>query len=97
MAKIILVGDNGVGKTALISRWVESTFRGGYTPTIGTVLIRREVMIRGDSKEVQIWDTSSEERYLSIAPIYSRGARAAVIVFDVSRGSSFYGIAKWVK
>jgi small GTP-binding protein len=93
-AKIVLLGDHGVGKTSLVSRWVKSTFRGDQPATIGAAFSQREVMLRGQPNKVQIWDTAGEERYHSMAPVYSQGA---VIVFDVSRRDSFNALPEWTK
>jgi small GTP-binding protein len=96
-AKIVLLGDHAVGKTSLVSRWVKATFRGDQPATIGAAFSQREVLVDGQPKKVQVWDTAGEERYHSMAPVYSQGAQGAVIVFDVTRRDSFLNIGEWVK
>jgi small GTP-binding protein len=95
--KVVLLGDHGVGKTCLVSRWVKDAYRGDQPATIGAAFSQREVVVNGQATKIQIWDTAGEERYQSMAPVYSRGALGAMIVFDVARRESLASIPAWVK
>jgi small GTP-binding protein len=95
--KLVLLGEHGVGKTCLASRWFRGGFRTDQPPTIGAAFIQKEVSVHGEPKKIQIWDTAGEERYHSMAPVYSEGASGAVIVFDVTRRETMTRIPAWVK
>jgi Ras-related protein Rab-2A len=76
---------------------VKASYRSDQAATIGAAFSQREVIVDGHPTKIQIWDTAGEERYHSMAPVYSRGALGALIVFDVSRRESFNNIPMWIK
>jgi small GTP-binding protein len=95
--KIVLVGDHAVGKTCLLTRWTESAFDEATVPTIGCACITRQVVIDQVSYPIQFWDTAGQEIYQSMVPIYARGASGAMVVFDLTRRSTFESIDTWVR
>lgn len=96
--KIVLVGDSGVGKSNLLSRFTRSTFSHEEKSTIGVEFATR-VLTMDDGKKIkaQIWDTAGQERYRAITNAYYRGALGALMVYDVTKQMTFDNIPKWLK
>ncbi len=87
--KLVLVGDSGVGKSNIISRFTKNEFNLESKTTIGVEFATKVVDLDGRSIKVQIWDTAGQERYRSMASAYYRGAVGALLVYDITRASSF--------
>jgi len=96
--KIVLVGDSGVGKSNLLSRFTRNSFTTDEKSTIGVEFATRIIPI-ADSKKIkaQIWDTAGQERYRAITNAYYRGALGALLVYDVTKLSSFENIPRWLR
>jgi len=96
--KIVLVGDSGVGKSNLLSRFTRNSFTTDEKSTIGVEFATR-VIPMADSKKIkaQIWDTAGQERYRAITNAYYRGALGAMLVYDVTKQSSFENIPRWLR
>jgi len=96
--KIVLVGDSGVGKSNLLSRFTRNSFTTDEKSTIGVEFATR-VIPMADSKKIkaQIWDTAGQERYRAITNAYYRGALGALLVYDVTKLSSFENIPRWLR
>jgi len=94
--KILLVGESGVGKSALLRRFSEDQFSDTYTSTVGVdFTIKNETLPNSKIVKLQIWDTAGQERFQTITPIYYRGANAIIIVYDVTDRVSFNAVQKW--
>ncbi len=94
--KCIVVGDGGVGKTALAVRLCKGFFIEDYKMTIDVDFYVKTIEIDDFNIKLQIWDTGGQEHFNSIRSIYYRGARGAAIVFDLSNQESFEHIPRWV-
>jgi small GTP-binding protein len=96
--KIIVVGDMATGKTSLIRKFVEGNFSDFYKVTIG-VDFANKVVHWNDSTtaDVQLWDIAGQERFGSMTGVYYRESVGAIVVFDVTRGSTFESTALWKK
>ncbi|OMJ69802.1 hypothetical protein SteCoe_32363 [Stentor coeruleus] len=95
--KIVLVGEAGVGKTHLLSRYVKGTLPKNPTSTIGVEFATRTVpLMTGGTVRAQIWDTAGQERYKSITSAHYRRAVGALLVYDVTNEKSFMNIKKWL-
>lgn len=94
--KVVLVGDSGVGKTNLLSRFTRNEFNIESKSTIGVEFATRNVSIKGKTVRAQIWDTAGQERYRAITSVYYRGAVGALVVYDISKTSSFENLDKWL-
>ena len=96
--KIVVLGDSGVGKTNLISRYVSNVFDKSSKATIGveffckTYKVNNKKIIR-----VEIWDTAGQERYKAITSVYYKGAKGAFIVYDITSRKSFENVDKWIE
>ncbi|XP_041356350.1 ras-related protein Rab-11B-like isoform X2 [Gigantopelta aegis] len=95
--KIVLVGDSGVGKTNLLSRFTRNEFNAESKSTIGVEFATRNVTIKGRTIRAQIWDTAGQERYRAITSVYYRGAVGALVVFDITKQQSFQNLEKWLE
>jgi len=94
--KVVFVGDTAVGKTSIIMRYQHNVFMTDFQSTVGAAFVSKTVQTKNGDANLHIWDTAGQERYRSLVPMYSRGAAAALIVFDVSEKESFGGIESWV-
>mmetsp|Transcript_16898 Transcript_16898/g.21858 ORF Transcript_16898/g.21858 Transcript_16898/m.21858 type:complete len:197 (+) Transcript_16898:100-690(+) len=95
--KLLMIGDSGVGKTCLLLRYANDSFSPTFITTIGIDFKIKNVEVDGKRIKLQIWDTAGQERYRSLAPMYYRGAAAAIIVYDITNPDSFAGAKSWVK
>lgn len=95
--KVVLLGDSGVGKSSLCLRFVTNNFKPFNESTIGASFMSKVIMSNGKQIKYQIWDTAGQEKYHSLAPMYYRGAAAGIVVYDVTRASSFRTLKQWVE
>eukprot|EP01084_Bolivina_argentea_P113778 202714_1 len=95
-SKLVLLGDAAVGKSCLVVRFVRDEFFEYQEPTIGAAFLTQTVQLEDATVKLEIWDTAGQERYRSLAPMYYRGAAAAIVVYDVTNKESFNGAKSWV-
>ncbi|CEM14028.1 unnamed protein product [Vitrella brassicaformis CCMP3155] len=95
--KIVLIGDSGVGKSNLLSRFTRDEFNLESKSTIGVEFATKSVPVNGKTIKAQIWDTAGQERYRAITSAYYRGAVGALLVYDISKRQSFENIDRWLK
>jgi small GTP-binding protein len=97
--KVVLVGDEAVGKTAIFKRLENNTFEKALQPTVGGSYVRLTLTNgRGSKTDIGLWDTAGAERYRSIVPVYFRHAQIVIYVFDLTSAESFESIGQeWVK
>ncbi|MBA0574723.1 hypothetical protein Golob_007006 [Gossypium lobatum] len=94
--KIVLIGDSAVGKSNLLSRFARNEFDNNSKATIGVEFQTQVVEIDGKEIKAQIWDTAGQERFRAVTSAYYRGAVGALIVYDITRRSSFDSIKRWL-
>ncbi|CAK8579739.1 unnamed protein product [Lathyrus sativus] len=94
--KAVLTGDSGVGKSNLLSRFAKDEFRLDSKPTIGVEFAYRNIRVRDKFIKAQIWDTAGQERFKAITSSYYRGAMGALLVYDITRRSSFENVRAWL-
>lgn len=95
--KLVLLGEMNSGKTSLVYRLVKNSFHDRMEPTIGAAFVVKNLLVDGVQIKLEIWDTAGQDRYRSLAPMYYRGAAAAILVYDITRRSSFEAMRKWVQ
>lgn len=95
--KIIILGDGHVGKTSLIKRFINNEFTENTPMTLGISDYTKLVALEDSNIVLNLWDTAGQERFQSIVPIYFRGCKAAVIVYDITSEESFKKVHYWVK
>lgn len=93
----MLVGDSGVGKTNLLLRFAKNEFNLESKSTIGVEFATKTITTEnGHVIRAQIWDTAGQDRYRAIASSYYKGAVGALLVYDITKLSSFANVEKWI-
>lgn len=95
--KLVLLGESAVGKSSLVLRFVKGQFLDYQESTIGAAFLTQTVCLNDTTVKFEIWDTAGQERYHSLAPMYYRGAQAAIVVYDITNSDSFARAKNWVK
>jgi small GTP-binding protein len=99
--KAIVIGDGGVGKTALTVRFSKGIFTEDYKMTIGVDFNVKTISIETPEGvircKLQVWDTGGEERFGSIRPMYYQGSLGAILVFDLTNSASFEHLLRWIE
>jgi len=94
--KIVLIGDSGVGKSNLLSRFTRNEFNLETKSTIGVEFATRSIQVDGKTIKAQIWDTAGQERYRAITSAYYRGAVGALLVYDIAKSQTFKNVERWL-
>ncbi|XP_022972219.1 ras-related protein RABA5d-like [Cucurbita maxima] len=94
--KIVIIGDSAVGKSNLLSRYARNEFNLHSKATIGVEFQTQVMDIDGKEVKAQIWDTAGQERFRAVTSAYYRGAVGALIVYDISRRSTFDSVGRWL-
>ena len=95
--KVVFLGDTSVGKSCLAVRFIKNEFFEFQEPTIGAAFLGKTINVNDKRYKFEIWDTAGQERYRSLAPMYYRGAKAALVVYDVSMPETFNRAKTWVQ
>ncbi|XP_043787781.1 ras-related protein Rab-37-like isoform X3 [Apis laboriosa] len=95
--KVMLLGDSGVGKTCLLTRFRDGRFlSGNYITTVGIDFRNKVVVVDDTSIKLQIWDTAGQERFRSVTHAYYRDAHALLLLYDVTNKTSYDNIRAWL-
>ncbi len=95
--KIVLIGDSGVGKSNLLTRYTKNEFSLHTKTTVGVEFGAKKFEIDDSKVKAQIWDTAGQERYKSITSCYYKGAKGGIIVYDITKKESFHNVDKWLQ
>jgi len=95
--KVVLIGDSGVGKSNLLSRFTRNEFNLESKSTIGVEFATRSITVEGKTIKAQIWDTAGQERYRAITAAYYRGAVGALLVYDIAKHTTYENVERWLK
>ncbi|MDX1797602.1 MAG: Rab family GTPase [Candidatus Lokiarchaeia archaeon] len=96
--KIVILGDAAVGKTSLINRFVENSFSEDYRATLGANIVRKDVNLNNTKVRLIMWDLAGQEKYQVVRSLYFQGCEGALLVYDVTRYSTFESInSKWLR
>lgn len=95
--KVVLIGESGVGKSNLLSRFTKNEFNHDSRTTIGVEFSTRTVQLDNFTIKAQIWDTAGLERYRAITSAYYRGAVGALLVYDISKHQTYESAERWLK
>ncbi|KAF7211288.1 ras-related protein Rab-25 [Nothobranchius furzeri] len=95
--KVVLIGESGVGKSNLLSRFTKNDFTHDSRTTIGVEFSTRTVQLDQFTIKAQIWDTAGLERYRAITSAYYRGAVGALLVYDISKHLTYESVERWLK
>lgn len=94
--KLVFLGDQSVGKTSIITRFMYDKFDNNYQATIGIDFLSKTMYLEDRTVRLQLWDTAGQERFRSLIPSYIRDSSVAVVVYDVINRSSFLSTSKWI-
>jgi Ras-related protein Rab-11A len=95
--KVVLIGDSGVGKSNLLSRFTRNEFNLESKSTIGVEFATRSIQVDNKTIKAQIWDTAGQERYRAITSAYYRGAVGALLVYDIAKHVTYENVTRWLK
>lgn len=95
--KIVFLGEQAVGKTSIITRFMYDTFDTNYQATIGIDFLSKTMYLDDRTVRLQLWDTAGQERFRSLIPSYIRDSSVAVVVYDVTNKTSFQNCDKWIE
>ena len=96
--KVVLLGESGVGKTSIISRFINDTFEEGLVTTTGASYAGKDMVFKDYQNQVirfEIWDTAGQEKYRALAQIFYKDAAIAILVYDITSEESFEEIKKY--
>ena len=95
--KIVIIGDLTSGKTNILTQYISHKFVQDSQPTIGVEMFNKEFEINQDKVSVQIWDTAGQEKYSTLTSSYYKGAKGALVVYDITQESTFLKAEQFVK
>ena len=97
--KVVIVGESGVGKTSILSQFINDTFQINTESTSGATFSSKTVLCSNNNKiKLEIWDTAGQERFRALTKMFYKDAGAAIIVYDITKKESFKEIQNyWVK
>merc|ERR1719512_674141 len=95
--KLVFLGEQAVGKTALITRYAHDRFESEYQATIGIDFLSVTMHLQDRILRLQLWDTAGQERFRSLIPGYIRDSSGAIVVYDIANRASFLNTSKWIE
>ncbi|MBN1330487.1 MAG: GTP-binding protein [Candidatus Heimdallarchaeota archaeon] len=95
LLKIVLIGDSQVGKGSLRKGFFDEMYVHDYRETIGVDVGSKDIIVDDKTFVMQIWDVANQERFIINQELFFKGTSGAILVFDVTRKSSFDNIIKW--
>lgn len=93
--KLAFLGDQGVGKSSIISKYVYDSFEDNINPTIGVDFVVKTIYSGDKTYKIHFWDTAGQERFKSLIPSYIKDCQVAIIVYDITRKETFNNIQGW--
>lgn len=94
--KILLVGDTCVGKTSILSKYIDDIFEENHISTIGVEYKVKSIIINGIKINLRIWDSSGQDRFRSITQSFFRNADGILFIFDLTEKKTFEGVKQWL-
>ena len=95
--KVVFLGDQSVGKTSIIHRFIYDSFEDNYQATIGIDFMSHKMYIEDKVIILNLWDTAGQERFKSLIPSYIKDAAVAIVIFDITSRQSFQSVEKWIE
>ena len=96
-AKIVVVGDPGVGKTSTILRFTDNAFKRSYIPTMGTNITEKSFRVKDNIIELILWDLAGQSKFELMRKYFYQGSEAVILIFDLTNPVSFESITQWFK
>lgn len=95
--KIVMLGNSGVGKTALVERVTNDIFVDAHVPTVGAQYVSLNLEINNQQITLEFWDTAGQEVFRSLVGFYARDAKGIFILFDLTDDQSFLDLKQWIQ
>ncbi len=98
--KLTVLGDQAVGKTSLIDKYITNSFNQNYQPTLGVNIVTKDIRIQEDNSEIRLllWDIAGQDKYELTRQMFFQGCAGTLLVYDMTRYSTFQRIAsKWLE
>ena len=95
--KIVFLGNQNVGKTSIIHRFIYETFEENYQATIGIDFMSQKMFVEDKIIILNLWDTAGQERFKSLIPSYIKDSAVAIVCYDVTNAESFQSVGKWIE
>jgi len=95
--KVVIIGDSGVGKSNIFTRFMRNEFALDSKSTIGVEFSAKNIPVKDRVVKAQVWDTAGQERFQALAKSYYRGAVGCLLVYDISNYESFKHVDKWLR
>ena len=95
--KLIVVGNQGTGKSCILNRFVNETFEENYQATIGLDFQSKNVTIHDQDVRLILYDTAGQEKFRSLIPMYIREAQIILLIYDITDRESFDSMPKWIQ
>lgn len=97
LAKVVIVGDSGVGKTNLMTKYCDGVFKETYVATIGVDFKLKDIVIGEEKIKLQIWDTAGQERFRNITQTYFKGAKGIILTYSINDKQTFRNLNRWLR
>ncbi|PIA14288.1 small GTP binding protein RAB6A [Coemansia reversa NRRL 1564] len=94
--KLVFLGEQGAGKTSVITRFMYDMFDTTYQATIGIDFLSKTMYLEDRTVRLQLWDTAGQERFRSLVPSYIRDSSVALVVYDITNREGFAQTSKWI-
>ena len=94
--KLVIIGESSVGKSCIVSRYVDNQFTESFLTTVGVDFKVKEVDVDGKKIKLQVWDTAGQEQFHTITKSYFRGAHGILLVYDVTKKDTFEQTRMWM-
>ena len=96
--KIVILGDGAVGKTSVALRFIENKFSDAHIVTLGATFQQPKVKLKnGNTVKLNLWDTTGEEKFKSMIPMYYKNAKGVILIYDISSRKSFESVEYWIE
>ena len=95
--KLIFLGDQSVGKSCILNRFLNDTFIEDYQATIGLDFQSKNIQIENQDIHLLLYDTAGQEKFRSLIPMYTRDANIILLVYDITNKESFNHLSDWLK
>ena len=94
--QLLITGDSSVGKTSILTRYSNGTFKEDYIATVGIDYFSKDEIINNKSVRIKIWDTAGQERFNSLTQGFFKNAQGVIITYDVTNSDSFDNLKNWI-
>ena len=94
--QLLIIGDSSVGKTSILTRYSNGTFKEDYIATVGLDYYSKNEILNNKTIHIKIWDTAGQERYKALTQGFFRNAQGVMVVYDVSNSESFENLKYWI-